>query len=501
MLFNSYIFIFVFLPLTLLLFHSLRTTLGFRAAIFFLVCASLSFYAWWSFKYLMLLGVLIVLNYIAAQGLIRFKERSRFLARGILAVGILTNLSVLGYFKYANFLADNINAWGGPQINLPAIILPIGISFFTFQKIAFLVDVYHQKVSRIKFLDYSLFVSFFPQLIAGPITHHSELISQFTRAGMQVTSTLFRQGVSIFIIGLAKKVILADTAAKFATPVFQAVAAGQGLDAGTAWTGALAYTVQLYFDFSAYSDMAIGIGLMFGIRLPINFDSPYKSTSIVDFWRRWHMTLSRFLRDYLYIPLGGNRKGPLMRYVNLLLTMTLGGIWHGAGWTFLAWGLLHGTYLIVNHGWRRIWPHCLWAAKGESLIFRLMSWAVTFLAVVVGWVFFRSANLESAFAFLTALTGGNGWSTPGDSGLWRERAGWGLLTVVMLLILTWTAPNTQQIFGYVGPESLNKNYESQLRQTRWTWHPTLLWALWLAGLLTLSLTMLTRVSEFIYFQF
>ncbi len=251
---------------------------------------------------------------------------------------------------------DNLNAAAGLDLALGTVVLPIGISFFTFQKIAFLVDAYRGRVDRLNFIDFVLFVTFFPQLIAGPIVHHSEVMRQFRDQTPLSTQTV-ALGVTIFTIGLAKKVLLADTAALFASPLFDAVAAGARPDMLAAWGSALAYTAQLYFDFSGYSDMAIGGGLLFGIRLPVNFASPYKAESIIEFWHRWHITLSRFLREYLYIPLGGNLKGPSRRFVNLLITMLLGGLWHGAGWTFVVWGALHGFYLVVNHLWRALRQH------------------------------------------------------------------------------------------------------------------------------------------------
>src|SRR4029434_10458885 len=309
-------------------------------------------------------------------------------AKPLLVFGLVLNLATLGYFKYANFFVDNLNAVAGLDVVLGKVVLPIGISFFTFQKIAFLVDAYRDRVDRLNFIDYALFVTFFPQLIAGPIVHHSEVIRQF-RERAAVSMPTIALGVTIFAIGLAKKVILADTAALYASPRFEAVAAGARPDALAAWGAALAYAAQLYFDFSGYSDMAIGAGLLFGIRLPVNFASPYRAESIIDFWHRWHITLSRFLRDYLYVPLGGNRKGRARRYVNLLITMVLGGFWHGAGWTFVIWGSLHTIYLVANHVWRALsGPPGAGSGSSSPLECRLGQ-AVTFVAVVVAWVFFR----------------------------------------------------------------------------------------------------------------
>jgi alginate O-acetyltransferase complex protein AlgI len=337
MLFNSYAFILGFMPLTLLLFHGLRAAGRARSSIGLLALLSLGFYGWWNPIYLLLIVPLIVANFALAASIVPRAGRRPRAAKPLLVLGIVLNLATLGYFKYANFFVDNLNAVAGLDLVLGKVVLPIGISFFTFQKIAFLVDAYRGKVDRLNFIDYALFVTFFPQLIAGPIVHHSEVIRQF-REQATVSMPTIALGVTIFTIGLAKKVMLADTAALYASPGFDAVAAGARPDALAAWGAALAYTAQLYFDFSGYSDMAIGAGLLFGIRLPVNFASPYRAESIIDFWHRWHITLSRFLRDYLYVPLGGNRKGRARRYVNLLITMVLGGFWHGAGWTFVIWG-------------------------------------------------------------------------------------------------------------------------------------------------------------------
>src|SRR4029078_5020437 len=267
-----------------------------------------------------------------------------------LAVGVTANLAALGYFKYVNFFLANLSALRETQTSVVAVVLPLGLSFFIFQKIALLVDASKGEVQHFSPLSYTLFVSFFPQLIAGPIVHHKEMMPQFAaRARMQVVD--FAKGLTLFVIGLAKKVLIADTIAQVSNPIFDRAAAGIVPGVLESWTGALAYTLQLYFDFSGYSDMALGLALLFGIHLPINFHSPYQARNSIEFWRRWHITLSRFLRDYLYIPLGGNRHGHVRRYINLAITMLLGGLWHGAAWTFVVWGALHGLYLAANHAW------------------------------------------------------------------------------------------------------------------------------------------------------
>ncbi len=492
MLFNSYVFILLFLPVTVILFHGLRRLGWARAAIFCLVAASFLFYAWWDFRYLFLLLALMGIDVLLAGRILYWRERRRGRAKALLILGLAINLGALAYYKYANFFVDNLNALFGFELALRAIVLPIGISFFTFQKIAFLVDLYQGKVTRFRPMDYALFVTFFPQLIAGPIVHHSEMMPQFARLG-RVPPELVLLGVSIFIIGLAKKVLLADSAALYASPGFNAVAAGTHLDLVAAWSTVLAYTGQIYFDFSAYSDMAIGIGLLFGIRLPVNFDSPYKSLSIVEFWRRWHITLSRFLRDYLYIPLGGNRHGRRRRYLNLYLTMVLGGIWHGAGWTFFTWGALHGVYLIINHGWHRVRDRLGLAAFAQRTPFRVGAWLATFLAVMLAWVFFRAADQATAYDMLRSLAGWHGVGGVDD--------GFALAVPIALLLLALLLPNTQQITGYVGPKGTHGTHRPEGAASRLRWRLTAPWAVYLGILLALCLMALSRVSEFIYFQF
>ena len=485
MLFNSYIFIFVFLPLTVAVYHLLRGNGFVRTAIFSLVVASLIFYGWWSLQYLGLLLGLVAVDLVIAKQIAKWRDTNRRMAKLLLVIGLAVNLSALAYYKYANFFVDNVNALFGVDLALATIVLPIGISFFTFQKIAFLLDLYVGKVDRVNALDYFLFVTFFPQLIAGPIVHHSEVIPQFARLE-RVLPITFVNGVTIFIIGLAKKVLLADTAARYASPHFDAAFLGTAPDMLTAWSATLAYSAQIYFDFSAYSDMAIGIGLMFGIHLPINFDSPYKSLNIIDFWRRWHITLSRFLRDYLYLPLGGNRHGKFRRYVNLLIVMLLGGIWHGAGWTFLIWGALHGTYLMINHGWHRL------KLSIDNPLYTLAAWLITFLSVAVAWVFFRAANVDTAFTVLKGMAGANGLGSLSPDAL---------AVPVGLLLFALTMPNTQQIMNYVPPQGTYGAYVARPVPALLHWKSTLPWAACTGLAFGLCLMFMTQISEFIYFQF
>lgn len=491
MLFNSYPFILIFLPAALVLFHALHAARYVRSALFSLALMSLLFYGWWNPVYLLLLAPMTLANFGIARLILRLGGRQSPAAKRLLVFGIAGNLAVLGYFKYANFFIDNFNALSGGGLHPARIILPLGISFFTFQKIAFLVDTYRGEIGRLNLLDFTLFVSFFPQLIAGPIVHPSELLPQFRRIGAAAVA-LAPVGLTLFALGLAKKVLLADTAALYATPLFNAAAAGKTLDFAAAWSAALSYTAQLYFDFSGYSDMAIGAALLFGIRLPVNFASPYQSASIIEFWRRWHMTLSRFLRDYVYIPLGGGRKGTSRRYLNLFATMLLGGLWHGAGWTFVVWGGLHGLYLAVNHGWQAI--RSKWTAGGSlpGPWGRLPAQTLTFLAVTVGWVFFRSADLATAGAILGSMAGLQG-GAPSESG--------GALPVAgLLLAIAWLAPNSQTWVGYTGPEYAHA-HRGDRPEAAPAWAPSVRWAVATGALLAICLMSMTRVSEFLYFQF
>ena len=495
MLFNSYAFILAFLPTSLLIFHGLRRAGLERASFLALVLLSLVFYGYWNPVYLLLLVPLTLFNFAIATGIVARRISQPLGARTLLIAGIAANLGVLGYFKYANFFVDNVNSLLDANIVMATIILPLGISFFTFQKIAFIVDAYRGRVDRLNLLDFSLFVGFFPQLIAGPIVHHAEVLPQFRRLG-RIPSHDIVQGATIFAIGLAKKVIVADTAALYATPAFTAASNGVSLDTLSAWSAALAYTVQLYFDFSGYSDMAIGGALLFGIRLPVNFSSPYKASSIIDFWRRWHITLSRFLRDYLYIPLGGNRHSSARRYFNLILTMFLGGLWHGAGWTYLVWGALHGLYLMINHGWRAIRGRLAWMPSTVGPAEFRLGQALTFLAVVVGWVFFRAADINTAAAMLHAMVGANGLGTSASS----TESARALLVVAAMLLVAWFSPNTHELVGYEGPDG-RAEYRPAIEETRKTWQPTMHWALLIGCLTGISIMSLSKVSEFLYFQF
>lgn len=491
MLFNSYAFIFGFLPITLIIFFRLSKLGLTRAAIFWMAIASLFFYGYWKPAYLPLLVISIVCNYAIGDRINRSKQGS-YQAKILLIAGICFNLAILGYYKYAKFFIQSLNQVFATDWTLPNVILPLAISFYSFTQVAYLVDAYRgeTKESGYDLTTYGLFVSFFPQLIAGPILRHNELIPQFRQSKNFIFSVKnMALGLTLFIIGLSKKVLIADNLSPWVAQVFDRPDPVTFLEA---WIGALSYTFQLYFDFSGYSDMAIGLGWMVNIHLPVNFNSPYKATSIIDFWRRWHITLSNFLRDYLYIPLGGSRFGNIRRYVNLIITMLLGGLWHGSGWTYVIWGGIHGAYLAINHAWRQL---------GIGLP-KILSWLISFVAVVFGWVLFRAKTLSDGMEILQTMVGMKGILLPSAyQSLFGWFKTWGVTFVdwqeftylnqriftirsviipVIMLIVT-CAPNTQELIEKLTP--------------KW----------WVAGLVStlavLCLLSLNQVSEFLYFQF
>ncbi len=391
MLFNSQAFIIFFLPIVLGLYYALADRRVARQLL--IVVASMGFYGWWDPRFVPLLAGLTVANWLIARCF------GRWPVGWIPVLGVAFNLAVLALFKYADFLRGTVFDLTDQPWQPWSLILPLGISFFVFQKISYLIDLKRGDRHIYGFLDFCMFVGFFPQLIAGPLVRHNEIIHQFQAnpRGPAMWENLSR-GFYLFVVGVTKKVALADTLALAVDPLFQK-AATTSLTMPEAWVAAGAYTLQIYFDFSGYSDMAIGLALMFGLRLPFNFGAPYRAVSIRDFWRRWHMTLSRFLRDYLYIPLGGNRSGPARQAVNVIATMLLGGLWHGAAWTFVVWGGLHGLALAINH---------VWAERG----FRLpaaVSWLVTLVFVMACWVLFRAPDFATAGDILASMAGFHGF--------------------------------------------------------------------------------------------
>ena len=414
MLFNSFIFIFIFLPCVLILYHLTARKGLYRLSIFWLILASLFFYGWWNPKYLILISSSILVNYFL--GILIQKKRNRY----ILSFGILFNLSLIAYFKYANFFIDAVNSILSTQIVLNEILLPLAISFFTFQQIAYLVDSYRGKTEEYKFLHYALFVTFFPQLIAGPIVHHKEMMPQFSEGKLSKISTNnLTIGGIIFLLGLIKKVVFADTLALYANPVFEAGENGLNLLLFEAWIGSFAYTFQLYFDFSGYSDMALGLSRLFGITLPINFFSPYKQANISDFWRHWHITLSRLIRNYLWDPVSlfmtrfsvkykfGSKSFFLATiFIPTTFTFFWVGLWHGSGWNFIFFGLLHGLYLVLYNLWTNIkgtFPAIIIIKNKIISIF--LARLITFFSVSVAWVLFRSESLDGALSIYYSMFG------------------------------------------------------------------------------------------------
>lgn len=391
MLFNSYEFIFLFLPLSFLAYFFLLSKRLIVGAKSFLVFASLFFYSWWNVAYLPLILSSMLFNYVIGNSLNSNFTKVKINKKTLLGFGVIANLGLLGYFKYADFFLENFNLFTGANVSLLHLALPLAISFFTFQQIAYLVDSYRQETAEYDFLNYALFVTFFPQLIAGPIVHHKEMMPQFaSKYNLVKNYKNIAMGLFIFSMGLFKKVVIADTLSVWATNGFDKA---ETLTLLEGWASSLAYTFQLYFDFSGYTDMAIGAALLFNIKLPINFNSPYKAKDIQDFWRRWHITLSRFLRDYIYIPLGGNRISNFRTFSNLMTTFILGGLWHGAGWTFVFWGFLHGGALVVH----RIWKNLGFQMNS------ILAWFITFNFINIAWVFFRAKEWDDAIKVLKAM--------------------------------------------------------------------------------------------------
>ncbi len=494
MLFNSYEFIFLFLPITFFVYFLLNRRRLTIASKCWLVAASLFFYGWWNIRYLPLILGSILFNYAIGIALERSgqKEIKRLfqgspLSRKILcAVGITGNVALLGYFKYVDFFIANINYLAAWKMTLLHMVLPLGISFFTFTQIAFLVDAYKRAVKEYDLLNYFLFVTFFPHLIAGPIIHHKEMMPQFSRMKNKLLNYKhIAMGLFLFCLGLFKKVAIADNLAVWANNGFDTA---QTLSFFEAWVTSLSYTFQIYFDFSGYTDMALGSALLFNLKLPVNFNSPYKSLNIQEFWRRWHMTLSRFLREYIYIPLGGNRGGETRTYCNLLITFLIGGLWHGAGWTFIFWGFLHGSAVILHGVWKKYDRH----------MNRAVAWFLTFNFVNATWVFFRAKTWGDALKVLKGMCGlaeirlpeflstklaflvqkGIKFGENFDAISAEKYTTWMILTCLLLTIL---AKNSNEMVGRFRPD----------------WKS----AVFAASLATYAVFDLGKVSQFIYFQF
>lgn len=514
MLFNSYIFLFAFLPAVLLLFFSVAR-FSHRGALGVLFFASLIFYGWVDYHYVLPLLFSITINFFIAKRI--HQSFSPRVKKQALLLGLLFNLGLLGYYKYMDFFIENINTLTSANFSLLHIALPLGISFFTFTQIAFLVDCYRGLVQQCRPLNYALFVTYFPHLIAGPIIHHKEVMPQFEKKRtFHFNYRNFTLGLGIFAIGLFKKTVLADYLATLVIPIFDVSL--PHLSTTDAWIAAVAYTFELYFDFSGYSDMAIGLSLLIGIKLPVNFFSPYKSLNIIEFWRRWNMTLSRFLRDYFYISLGGNRHGALRRYGNLMLTMLLGGLWHGANWTFVLWGLLHGTYLCLNHAFIALKRYLGLQASGGRIA-TLLSGGLTFLVVVVAWVLFRAPDFKTATTILKAMFL-QGVTLPSTLPLpfalkallekchvsFTTDPSWVTTPKAFILLMVasaviWFMPNTYQFFKQFKPAFLPYTYHDLKLPKALLWKPRLVWNYAMVAILVLGILHIHASNIFLYFQF
>jgi alginate O-acetyltransferase complex protein AlgI len=459
MLFNSYAFIFVFLPIVLALWWGLKNSL---TRLLILTGLSYLFYAWWDWRFLPLLIFSSGVDYIAGERISASGDKQ--VQKFWLVLSLSVNLGLLGFFKYYDFFATSFDQVASPAWQLPTLglILPIGISFYTFNSMSYTIDLYRGTVTRAaSYTHYAAFVAMFPHLIAGPIVRYADIEARFNQLKLRLSCAEAARGVQFFILGLAKKILIADRIAPMVDSYFTTF--DPHSPAMTSWFAMLGYTMQLYFDFSGYSDMAVGLAQLLGIEFPRNFDSPYKATSIADFWRRWHITLSTWLRDYLYIPLGGSEGGSVYTARNLTITMFLGGLWHGAQWTFVVWGLYHGALLAA---------HRLFSKAGGRIASRPAARLLTLLSVVGGWVIFRSSDLNQAGKIFASMAGANGWSAdlPPTSPL---------LTLIFGLAMTQLAPNTFEL-----------NLSPRPR-----------YAYALAGLLVLTVLWMGRTSPFLYFQF
>jgi D-alanyl-lipoteichoic acid acyltransferase DltB (MBOAT superfamily) len=492
MLFNSYEFLFAFLPVSMIVYFLLNRMRLTMASSAWLLFASLFFYSWWNIAYLPLILGSILFNYTIGGLLIDYDSRKKMIVskHSIMVFGLTANLLFLGYFKYMDFFIRNFDTIFQTDIPLVKIMLPLGISFFTITQIAFLVDSYEGLVEERKLLNYALFVTFFPHLLAGPILHHKEMMPQFERVRNKVLNykNLYL-GLVLFFMGLFKKVILADEFSMWVAAGFDSPA---HLNFFEAWLASLSYTLQLYFDFSGYSDMAVGIGWMFNISLPVNFNSPYKAVSVIDFWKRWHMTLSHFITTYLYTPIVRSFNAITFRnsMIAIFIAMLISGFWHGAGWTYILWGGMHGLALVVNHNWR----------KTKIKMPRLLACFITFNFVNASLVVFRAKTLDDSFRVLKGMVGGNGvmlhqslgrnavTSKLGALGVtfggWLDGIkgnDWTYIMVIIGLVIVFIFRNTNEIVASVKP-----NWK--------TFVLLVIVGFW-------SIMGMSRVSEFLYFQF
>ena len=487
MVFSSYSFLLVFLPFTLFGFYGLRKFGAYGWSVTFLLFASTIFYGVWNVGHLVLLTLSILANYGVGRS---FQFLNNPLWRRLLIyTGVFGNLSLIFVLKYLDFTLSNVAAVTGSSHTFYNLVLPLGISFFTFQQIAYLVDCYKTSNAEKRLRDYALFVSFFPQLIAGPIVHHDVTRPQFQKlAKNKIDLNSVVTGLMIFAMGLAKKALVADPIARAVDPVFTAANAGDTMTLAMSSFATIGYTLQIYFDFSGYCDMAIGLGLMFGIRLPVNFNSPYKSKSIIEFWRRWHITLSNFLRDYVYIPFGGNRKGEFFRLRNIFLTMLIGGIWHGAAWTFVIWGAIHATLITLNHA-ARIWIPYLDKANGPFA--SVLKQIALMVSIMIAWIFFRADSLDAANAILAGFTTISGSALIVDPMV--------LILMAGASLMVFLSPNTLEIANYIETAQPAKKHHLSEMFTRLTRTPAA--AFVAAIMLTAGIVVSWRPAIFIYYNF
>lgn len=516
MLFTSLEFLFFFLPITTTLFFVINH-FSRKNGMLWLAVTSLFFYSWWDARFLFIIALSILFNYFTGEYIAQKKNTNETAqSKRVLYLGIAFNILMLLFFKYTNFIITSLNYTLSTNIPNGKIELPLGISFFTFTQTAYLVDCYTKNIRRHGLTNYVLFVSYYPHLIAGPILHHDEMMPQFNHRKKSTFNIIdISVGLTFFAFGLFKKVIIADNIAPLANNAFFEASTKETIDFLLAWKGSLAYSLQLYFDFSGYSDMAIGLSRLIGIKMPINFHSPYKSTCVIDFWQRWHRTLSRFFRDYLYFPLGGSRRGFIRKYANLATTMLLAGIWHGSGITFIIWGFMHAIYLLINHCWRDLKLYTGFNYNENKLPIQVLNILVCFFAVNIAWVTFRADSISTAITMYRSMFKLGDWATPSIFKLneyeyfynypathFNEYKDFGF--ILTCLLITWLLPNTQQIMRKFSPAiALYKNDTHYLFKSI-IWKPTILWtaviSFTFAISVVLSIGSFSRL-QFLYFQF
>lgn len=505
MVFNSYEFLAVFLPLAFIAVAITHKLLGWKGAFTMLAVASLAFYANWGVEFFGILVVSLVSNYVLGNIIIRSKD-NKLQSRALLSIGIFANLAGLGYFKYTNFFIDIVNQTIGGGHSHLSIILPVGISFYTFIQIGYLIDAYNGMVKQHSFVKYITFASLFPCVTAGPLILQREIFGQMeNRKDAFLDFSRIAAGVTMFTIGLFKKVVIADNIAVYSDTVFNGVAAGQSVELITAWLGALAYTFQLYFDFSGYTDMALGLGAIFGIFLPLNFNSPFKATTISDYWQRWHMTMTRFFTNYVFQPMAmnGMRKAvagqysPARKFVTsgvwpIVFTMLVAGIWHGSGWVFVIYGLMHGIAIAVNNAWQHFKMPKLSAPMG---------WFLTMLVVVCSLVVFRSPDVTTALTILSSMFGFSGFAVQQGAEIVRlnvlDVAPWiAALGMVVLLM-----PNSQEIVSIKWISTNEKPKVLHRFIEKFSWQPNAAWGAMMAVIFVVSFGLIGSDSSFLYYQF